>query len=54
MKNPLQLLLKVIYQQSASLAKCSLGGVDVVTSSAYSLKYCSSEGWELDRKGRRE
>lgn len=54
MKNPLQLLLKITYQQSASLAKCSHGGVDVLTSSAYSLKFCSSDGWELDRKGRRE
>lgn len=54
MKDPLQLLLKITYQQNASLAKCSHGDVDVLTSSACSLKFCSSEGWELDRKGRRE
>lgn len=32
----------------------SWGEVNVSTSSAYSLKFCSSEGQELDRKGRRE
>lgn len=34
--------------------KCSCRGVGVLTLSAYSLKFCSSEGQELDRKGRRE
>lgn len=54
MKNPLQLLLKISYEQTASSAKCSDGSVDVLTSSVYSLKFCSSEGWKLGKGGENE